>query len=235
MLYFTADTHFSHRRIPVYTNRRFCLTDDELTNLDNNVPIKRGAGDGWVPSDKSLVKHDDYLIDRINETVGENDTLWHLGDFCFGPRNRLEEFAWNLRKRIRCKNIFLCWGNHDRSGIAPIFTRTYQEFTLNENGQRIRCAHEAKLVFYHSHRGAWHLYGHSHTSADVQIEEFLAKAAEEGWEHRFIDSLKDRRALDVGVDNAFRLLGEYRPFSFDDIRGYMEKKTGTSIDMGKEI
>jgi len=218
-IFFTADTHFSHRRIPAYTNRRFCLSEHELSCLDNNIPLKGRGGEGWIPSDQSLYKHDQYLIDQINKTVGPDDILWHLGDFCFGPPRRLKQFAESLRNRIVCNTIFLCWGNHDRSDISPAFTRTYQEYTLKKDGQIIRMAHEAKLVWYGSHRGGWNLYGHSHATIEEKADKLFP----------------NRRAMDVGVDNAFRLLGEYRPFSFDEIKAIMDKREGTSLDVGKEL
>jgi calcineurin-like phosphoesterase family protein len=232
-IFFTADTHFSHRRIPAYTNRRFCLSDYELSCLDGKIPLKRRGGEGWIPSDTSLYRHDKYLIEQINQTVGENDTLWHLGDFCFSPHGREREFAESLRNQINCKNIFLCWGNHDRGGISVAFTRTYQEYTLKMNGQTIRMAHEAKLVFYDSHRGGWNLYGHSHATVDTRIDELLSDVAnlDPFLSHFF----KHRRAMDVGIDNAFRLLGEYRPFSFDEIKQIMDEREGASIDVGKEV
>jgi calcineurin-like phosphoesterase family protein len=49
--------------------------------------------------------------------------------------------------------------------------------------------------------GSIHLYGHCHTMA----EEHLTKM------------MPHRRAVDVGIDNAYRLLGERRPFSLDEI------------------
>ena len=36
--------------------------------------------------------------------------------------------------------------------------------------------------------------------------------------------------MDVGVDNAFRILGEYRPFSFREIASIMESRPGFRID-----
>ena len=33
-------------------------------------------------------------------------------------------------------------------------------------------------------------------------------------------------ALDVGVDNAYKLFGEYRPIHLDEVREYMEDRDG---------
>ena len=64
-------------------------------------------------------------------------------------------------------------------------------------------------VWNKSHHGAYHLYGHSH------------------------DSMEDKewgKSMDVGVDSAFRILGEYRPFSFDEIKGILDKRELYTID-----
>jgi len=49
------------------------------------------------------------LIFNINEKVGENDVLIHLGDWSFGGIENIYEF----RKKIICKNIIQICGNHD--------------------------------------------------------------------------------------------------------------------------
>jgi calcineurin-like phosphoesterase family protein len=57
----------------------------------------------------TIDKMNDALVDSINERVGENDELYHIGDVSFGGINRL----WEFRKRLKCKNIHLILGNHD--------------------------------------------------------------------------------------------------------------------------
>ncbi|WP_341433759.1 hypothetical protein, partial [Mesomycoplasma ovipneumoniae] len=39
-----------------------------------------------------------------------------------------------------------------------------------------------------------------------------------------------RRAFDAGVDNAAKILGAYRPWTYDEIKKIMEQRTGCSID-----
>ena len=59
------------------------------------------------------------IINAINSKVGENDELYHLGDWSF---NGIENI-WNIRKQIKCKTIHLVFGNHDhhieRNRILP--------------------------------------------------------------------------------------------------------------------
>lgn len=162
---------------------------------------------------------DAHLIAKINEYVKPDDVLYHLGDFAFNRRSM--DVYYNIRKQIKCKTIHFIFGNHDdtleqkRDTLDKIFT-SYPEYLkeVHVNNQHIVCCHYALGIWNKSHRGSWNLYGHSHAGA----EEYLDKA------------FPNRKAMDVGVDNAYKLLGEYRPFSFDEIKKIMDKKSGCVID-----
>jgi calcineurin-like phosphoesterase family protein len=69
-----------------------------------------------------------------------------------------------------------------------------------------------------SHRGNVQLYGHSHANAEAKLDQMMP----------------DRRSMDVGVDNAFRLLGEYRPFSLEEISQIMDDRNGILFKKGPE-
>jgi hypothetical protein len=64
-LFFTSDTHYGHSNI--------CRATTKWTDSDS---VTRDF--------KSLEHMNDTLVNRINETVGEDDILIHLGDFSFG-------------------------------------------------------------------------------------------------------------------------------------------------------
>ena len=49
------------------------------------------------------------IVKRINDTVGENDILYINGDVSLNP-NSMEWFM----QRIKCKNVHLIEGNHDK-------------------------------------------------------------------------------------------------------------------------
>jgi calcineurin-like phosphoesterase family protein len=55
---------------------------------------------------------DKALIKNINDVVGVDDTLWHLGDFAFGRGITIGDIIL-IRRQIKCKNIVLIRGNHD--------------------------------------------------------------------------------------------------------------------------
>ncbi len=54
-LYFTSDTHFGHKNIIQTCNRPFASVDEM----------------------------DEAMVARWNQRVGPDDTVFHLGDFCF--------------------------------------------------------------------------------------------------------------------------------------------------------
>lgn len=88
-LFFTSDTHFNH------------------TNICEGV--SKWAGERNCRPFQSLSEMNQTLVDNINSVVGEDDILFHLGDWSFGGKEQI----WEFRKRIKCKNIHLIFGNHD--------------------------------------------------------------------------------------------------------------------------
>ena len=169
----------------------------------------------------------DALIDGINAIVQKTDRLWLLGDFVWMYRDASKSdliTTWEYyRNKINCQDVRLCWGNHDpkaedgagrvnfaREQVAKLFTRTYDLINTYINGQRVTLSHYAMAIWDQRHRGAWNLYGHSHSGAENWLEQIMP----------------GRYSLDCGVDNAYKLLGEYRPFSWTDICDYMAKRPG---------
>lgn len=204
--WFTADSHWSHSNIIKYCKRRFALSDDELDFLDN--------GENFRVSSESTRIHDDYLIDQINKYVGKEDVLWHLGDFCFAPKHCYYEVCRDFRNRIKCNHVNFIFGNHDQRNIYNLFESSHDLYHLYIGNQLLVLCHYALAVWNKSHHGSYMLYGHSHSTAEDWLNQMMP----------------GRRSFDVGVDNAYKLLGEYRPFSYDEIVDIMSTKKGHSID-----
>ena len=219
-VWFTADTHFSHKRIPLYTKRKFCLTKEEQNKVDFIWHSNGGPNGKWAPSWESISRMNDYLINKINECVSRKDILWHLGDFCFCPKSRnvLEETE-KIMKKINCKNIFLLWGNHDNKQISSFFKECHERYEFKYNSKHIVMSHYAQAVWNKSHAGSWMLYGHSHATA----EDWLDKA------------MPERLSMDVGVDNIYKILGEYRPICLEEIENLFKRRKGASIDNGRKV
>lgn len=228
-LFFTSDSHFGHGNILKYCARDRFLTDADRAALEANGGSwhdgtwKGSRSSSWKISPEAVEAMNDHLFDNINKMVGVDDELWHLGDFAFvysKSRNKQdkERDYYNkcreYRDRIKCRNVYLVWGNHDERNIKDLFTRTYDQFCIYAGGQDIVVNHYAMAVWDSSHRGAWQLYGHSHSGAEPWMDQHMP----------------GRRSFDVGVDNANKLLGDYRPFSYAEVEKIMSTRKGFSMD-----
>ena len=135
MIFFTSDHHFGHARIILLDERPF----------------------------KTIQEHDEYLIQKWNETVKPEDTVYHLGDYAFGP----------LDQQIRIKgrlngNIILIRGNHDGSQtrMEKIFSTVIKrEMAIDFHGRKVLLRHRP----YHfpveedtSDQHDWLIHGHTH-------------------------------------------------------------------------
>ena len=235
-LFLTSDLHLGHANIMKYSKRPG-LTDEELKLLEQeekwDIEDSQMKKDGKVPPQRSrfkpcassVARMDKYLIDNINDMVQPDDVLWHLGDFCFGSgfssnagnKGSDNPIAERYRHLLQCKNIHLIWGNHDNYSIRNYFSSASDVHTLRWEGQDMVLCHYAMVTFNKSHRGVWHLYGHSHSGLEKWMDEHMP----------------GRRSMDVGVDNAYKIFGSYRPFAFKEIRDIFKNRLGFSADHHK--
>lgn len=172
MIYFTSDCHFGHKNIIKYCNRPF-----------DNVHIM-----------------DQVMFDRINETVGADDTLYILGDFCYKGKKPIE-----YRSRINCQDVHIILGNHDKRNDykddSQGFSSVQEVKEIIYCNQKIFLSHYPHRSWPSSHKGSFHCYGHVHSKLDNE------------------DQNSKRLTLDVGVDNTIKygkLFGE--PWSFKEIQ-----------------
>lgn len=216
-IYLTSDSHYHHKNIcrgsSSWSNKKACRDFELLQDMD------------------------DAIVNSINSVVQSEDTLFHLGDFCFGDSKYYKEF----RSRINCQNIYLIYGNHDQRIIAnennlqDLFTDCgfYREATFN--GQKIIMSHYAMRVWNESHRGSWMLHGHSHgtlhpsVSGDL-VTELLARKKyndlrllAEGLHPK---CYANGKTMDVGIDTH----SQFRPYSFDEIAGIMANREVAVVD-----
>lgn len=143
----------------------------------------------------------EVFLDNINKRVKPGDDLRILGDFCTKSFAQAKE----IRDRIKCRNVHLIWGNHDRKGYAKLFKTAEYFAKISVNGQTIVLFHYAMMTWEHNYKDTIHLYGHSHRN----LEAFADRV------------MPNRRSMDVGVDNLYHILGEYRPISFDEVMGIL--------------
>lgn len=166
-LFFTSDTHYSHSNI--------CEGVSKWSDKSKTRPYK------------TIDEMNSVIVNNINSVVGENDVLFHTGDWSFGGLERIGEF----RNRILCKNIHLVLGNHDhhieknKDGVRSLFSSVshYQRLNVHkENGDKFH------FILMHFPIASWdgmsdgvmHLHGHCHLDTSNRIS--------------------DGRMMDVGMD-----------------------------------
>lgn len=208
MNYLTSDQHFGHSNIIKHCHRLQFMTDAEravMESGDSNAISQLRIS--W----ESTARMDEALLDNINSVVGENDQLFHLGDFCWvrGNAEKIASVYTKYRNQIRCRKVYLIFGNHDpkqfskgREAIKNIFTDTFDLMQVHLNNELCTLSHYAMLRWDRSHHGSWHFFGHSHGNLSTWLDEHTP----------------GHTSLDVGVDSAYQLLGEYRPFSFEEAK-----------------
>jgi calcineurin-like phosphoesterase family protein len=136
-----------------------------------------------------VTKMDKHLIEMWNKTVKPNGVVVVLGDVFW-----TDHVDYNLKvwKELN-GNKLIVKGNHDywlkkaKLDCKRIYQRKIYNFY-------VVCCHYPMMSWNRKQHGAIHLHGHSHGA---------------------IDPLPNM--LDVGVDNALTMLGEYRPFTFKEI------------------
>lgn len=180
----------------------------------------------------TLEEHNETLINNINNTVGENDILFCLGDWSFGTYKNKDNVnnIRRFREQLNCKNIHLVLGNHDseiannKDNTQELFSscNPYLEITVIEQPteqkikpikQFIVLSHYAHIVWNKSHNGSWMLYGHSHGNLDGDI-------ALDAY------SIKNRKTMDVGFDTH----PEFRPYSYEEVKELMRDRNNIKID-----
>jgi calcineurin-like phosphoesterase family protein len=205
MLWFTSDTHFGHANVIIHDKRPFHAPDCSCVPA---TETERGRG---CRACADLM--DEELIMRWNAYVGRKDDVWHLGDFAYRSEKPAEWYLKKLNGRIH-----IIFGNHDlkggAKGIADQFASYYGSLPrgrdehgpswsasveLKHDHQLIVMGHYSGRTWFKSHRGAWHLFGHSHGKLPNY-----------------------HRSMDVGV-----ACHDYRPISYDEVRAYMERQPVT--------
>lgn len=131
-VWFTADTHFGHAGALALYRRPFA----------------------------SVAEMNAAMIARWNETVGQGDDVWHLGDFAL--RTTPEAAADLLRQLNGRKHLIT--GNNDPPEITGLpdwsSVQAYAEVTVDT--QRAVLCHYAFRTWNGMAKGVLNLHGHSH-------------------------------------------------------------------------
>lgn len=151
-IWFTSDTHFSHRNIVKYSTNRKNEFNLDLNDVD------------------MLKKHDEALIRRWNLTIKKHDTVYILGDFSFASSDETKKLLEKLNGK---KHLII--GNHDGScrtlgnyfeSVAHIKEVTFKKTVfpfLEENMHCVMC-HFPMIAWNRRMHGSIMLHGHCHGS-----------------------------------------------------------------------
>lgn len=159
---------------------------------------------------RSVEEHNDEIIHQTNLRVCRDDMLVIIGDFC-------KEKPGRYRHRIRCKQIHFILGNHDNEA------KTRKAFGGNVwHGRMVRakhgkvwCEHTPVAFWDQCFRGTYHAYGHLHNDP---------------WREMMLDiGMPERRSMDIGIDHAYEILGEYRPFTEEEFFFLLKNRIGHDI------
>lgn len=185
------------------------------------------------------------LIANINKVVGQDDTLWHLGDWSFGGI----ESIWKFRSRIICKNIHLVYGNHDEhieanktlpnchavireddDGFKEVHADGPNPRTYKDDRDCMFDVYAQELFSSVQYYKELKLNGRriilSHYAHRVWNKSHHGSYHLYGHSHGTIDLKPYGRSMDVGVDTH----PEFRPYSLAEVVKILEKRDVLFVD-----
>jgi len=200
-IWFMSDQHYWHKNIT--------YGESVWDNKDINCR--------FFDKTSEMSKH---IVEQINSYVKEDDILFNLGDWSFGGIQNI----WNFRKQLNVKTIYQINGNHDhhiinnkelpnchrsldsgscvdyydntiaKANAQDVFTSVQNYLEIMIGKQKICMMHYPIESWNEMGKGSIMLHG------DIHGEKYVKK-----------------NRLDVGIDNAFRLFGVYKPFNYNEI------------------
>lgn len=187
-VWFTSDSHYNHGNICKTTSK----WDDKSKTRDF----------------ESLGRMNGELVDGINEVVGKDDYLFHLGDFAFGGLEAIRDF----RDQINCKNVHLILGNHDyrikededliqmefSSVDEYMFLTVFDNDGLNTKRRFVLC-HYPIASWNGMCHGVIHLHGHLHLPPAFRLHHNMS--------------------MDVGVEG-----NNFKPISMEEVLELMQDR-----------
>lgn len=180
-VWFTSDTHFFHENILKFCNRPF----------------------------RNVEHMNECLIEAWNSLIGPDDTVFHLGDFCWGGSANWTSILQRLNGHIH-----LIIGNHDVKNLRSHYLKYFESISFQKQitveGRKIYLNHYPLLtwggIYRREEDQIWQLFGHVHSGPN-----------NEGGQ----DSTRLQHLLplqyDCGVDNNM-----YVPINFNTVKSKIE-------------
>jgi len=130
MIYLIGDLHLDHTNIIKYCNRPFSSVDEM----------------------------NDTMVQRWNDTVGVEDTVYYLGDIAYGRGSRDGSWWW---QKLNGKKI-LIKGNHDRKENIRGITPVHRWYIVELGGIQFLLVHSPE--YDKPEWGGWLIHGHHHNN-----------------------------------------------------------------------
>jgi len=193
MIYYISDQHFFHRNI--------------------NVMDKRGF--------ETMFELHDYMIEKWNKKVTNNDTVYILGDFSFGKGVE----TWNILTKLNGNKI-LIEGNHDYNYLDDeefvdiVLDNIYSYLEINDGGKKVILSHYPlsfyNFQFYKDKEGelsTFMLYGHVHNTYD---EYLLNRFKNDAASHLREFAHETYGPTPINFINTFCGYSDYEPLSLEE-------------------
>lgn len=176
-IWFVADTHFSHKNILRFKNKRI-----EVFNLNTD-------------DENVLEQHDLELIKMWNSVIQKRDTVYILGDFSFASAEKTQKILEKLHGK---KHLII--GNHDKAckslynyfeSVGQIKEVTFKKTVFPFLDENMHCvlSHFPMMAWNRRMHGSVMIHGHTHGALDnINIE-------------------SEELRLDVGFDSQFNNSG----------------------------
>lgn len=155
-VWFTSDTHFSHKNILKHCEGR----------------LKAFGIDERLDDNEKVICNDNAIIERWNSKVKKNDTVYIVGDFSFANADGTKKIISKLKGKK-----FLILGNHDKSSehLEGYFEQIVQIKEINfksrnydflEEDFSVVCCHYPMVTWNRKHFGSVNVHGHCHGNID---------------------------------------------------------------------
>jgi len=172
-------------------------------HIDHAKVLIGSRGDAF----ETIEEWQDVILANINSRVEKNDQLFLLGDFAFKNIQK-----W--RQRLRQGDIWLIRGNHDPSYdrcVEAFGKRNVRETFMTKLGDTpCWLSHYAHAFWPSSHRGAYHLYGHTHGMREETLNTWMP----------------GRRSMDVCPETIFDATARWGPINEWQILDYLRGRDG---------
>lgn len=185
-IWFTADHHFQHANILNFTDK--------------------DTGKKLRPEFKTIQDHDNYIIDKHNKSVKDDDLVYFLGDVIWKTNQVSREILEALKGRKR-----LVVGNHDDVDwlmSTKLFEKVYLWKYFPEHNLIASHVplHESDLK-----RAGRNVHGHSHQNVVTKRQENTSEMNSMGG-GIFYEQVPDLRYLNVGMERT-----GYKPWSLETV------------------